>query len=56
VLDQLISFEASMQNDAIPGAQKTNEPCTEILVRTDGKKPVTDDNMGSEWRHYFGSE
>jgi predicted membrane-bound spermidine synthase len=55
-LDQLISFEASMQNDAIPGAQKTIEPCTEILVRTDGKKPVTDDNMGSEWRHYFGSE
>jgi spermidine synthase len=56
VLDQLISFKASMQNDAIPGAQKTIEPCTEILVRTDGKKPVTDDNMGSEWRHYFGSE
>jgi hypothetical protein len=55
-LDQLMSFEASMQNDAIPGAQKTIEPCREILVRTDGKKPVTDDNMGSEWRHYFGSE
>ena len=55
-LDRLISFKASMQNEAIPGAQKTIEPCAEILVRTDGKKPVTDDNMGSEWRHYFGSE
>jgi len=55
-LDQLLSFEASMQDDAIPGAQKTIERCTEILVRTDGKNPVTDDNMGSEWRHYFGSE
>ena len=55
-LDQLISFKASMQNDAIPGTQKTIEPCTEILVRTDGKNPVTDDNMGSEWRHYFRFE
>jgi spermidine synthase len=55
-LEQLISLEASMQNDAIPGAQKPIESCTQILVRTEGKDPVTDDNMGSEWRHYFGFE
>jgi spermidine synthase len=55
-LDQLISFQASMRTDAIPSAQKPIEPCTEILVRTEGKNSVTDDNMGSEWRHYFGIE
>ena len=25
------------------------EPCADILARTSGKEPVTDDNMGSEW-------
>jgi spermidine synthase len=55
-LEQLMSFEASMRTDAIPSAQKPIELCTEILVRTEGKDPVTDDNMGSEWRHYFGFE
>jgi hypothetical protein len=55
-LDHLISFEASMQTETIPSAQKPIEPCTQILVRTEGKQPVTDDNMGSEWRHYFGIE
>lgn len=32
------------------------EPCSRILARTTGRTPVTDDNMGSEWRHYFGVE
>ena len=45
-----------MRTEAIPSAQKPIESCTEILTRTEGKGPVTDDNMGSEWRHYFGSE
>ncbi|HEV8552411.1 MAG TPA: spermidine synthase [Casimicrobiaceae bacterium] len=55
-LDQLISFQAAMRTDLIPSAQKPIEPCAEILVRTEGKDPVTDDNMGSEWRHYFRIE
>jgi len=55
-LDRLISFETSLRSNAIPSAQKPIESCTEILVRTEGKDPVTDDNMGSEWRHYFGFE
>jgi predicted membrane-bound spermidine synthase len=55
-LDQLIAFEASMRAEAIPSAQKPIEPCTQILVRTEGKDPVTDDNMGSEWRHIFRIE
>lgn len=32
------------------------EPCEQILARTAGKRGVTDDNMGSEWRHAFGVE
>jgi spermidine synthase len=32
------------------------EGCPEIVARTAGKAPVTDDNMGTEWRHYFGLE
>jgi spermidine synthase len=55
-LDRLISFQTSMRPDATPYAQKPIEPCTEILARTKGKDSVTDDNMGSEWRHYFGVE
>jgi SAM-dependent methyltransferase len=55
-LDQLMSFQASMRSEAIRSAQKPIEPCTAILARTEGKNPVTDDNMGSEWRNYFGFE
>ena len=55
-LDPLMSLRASLSTDAIPSAQKPIEPCAEILVRTEGKDPVTDDNMGSEWRHYFKIE
>jgi len=32
------------------------EGCPQILARTDGKAPVTDDNMGTEWRHPLGLE
>jgi spermidine synthase len=32
------------------------EGCPEVLARTAGRTPVTDDNMGTEWRHYFGLE
>jgi spermidine synthase len=55
-LDRLLSFETSLQTDALPSAQKPIESCTEILARTEGLAPVTDDNMGSEWRHYFAME
>ena len=32
------------------------EDCPQVLARTDGMKSVTDDNMGTEWRHYFNIE
>lgn len=30
------------------------EPCASVLYRTVGKKRVTDDNMGTEWRYPLG--
>jgi hypothetical protein len=32
------------------------EPCSAILARTKGLEPITDDNMGTEWRYMFGFE
>ena len=32
------------------------ENCQALLSRTAGMTPVTDDNMGTEWRHYLGLE
>jgi spermidine synthase len=38
------------------GASNVIEGCPEVLARTAGRTPITDDNMGTEWRHYFGLE
>jgi SAM-dependent methyltransferase len=55
-LDRLMSWEASLS----PGAARSDawpiEHCPDILARTAGKLPMTDDNMGSEWRHLLGSD
>ena len=32
------------------------EHCPDLLARTAGKSPVTDDNMGTEWRYLIGLE
>jgi spermidine synthase len=37
-------------------SQHMIEGCPEVLARTAGKAPITDDNMGTEWRHYLGLE
>jgi hypothetical protein len=37
-------------------AGMTPEPCADVLARTAGRAPVTDDNMGSEWRFVYGIE
>jgi len=53
-LDKLMSLEA----DLLPGAAdaKAIETCADILVRSAGKEAVTDDNMGTEWRHALAME
>ena len=37
-------------------APRPIEACADILARTAGEQPVTDDNMGSEWRYSLGLE
>jgi len=56
VLDHLIAMEASLAPAAIHIAERPIEPCPDILTRTAGKRIVTDDNMGGEWRYFFGLE
>jgi spermidine synthase len=36
--------------------QQRIEDCPKVLARTAGMPPVTDDNMGTEWRHPLGLE
>ena len=55
-LDRLRSWEASLAPDAARNEARPIEPCREILIRTAGKRPVTDDNMGTEWRYSLGLE
>ena len=53
-LDRLMTMEGSL---AASGAvSRPIESCPDILARTIGKRPVTDDNMGSEWRYFLGLE
>ena len=53
VLDRLGSWEAGLALDAGRDETRSIEPCPDILVRTSDKRPVTDDNMGTEWRHFL---
>jgi spermidine synthase len=53
-LDELVSWQNHLDQRGTPGAQI--ERCSDILVRTAGKELVTDDNMGSEWRHGYNLE
>ncbi len=56
-LDRLMaSWQASLAPGAARRDERPIEPCPEILARTAGKRPVTDDNMGSEWLHFLGFE
>ncbi|WP_050424651.1 fused MFS/spermidine synthase [Bradyrhizobium tropiciagri] len=35
-------------------AREAIEECPQLLARTEGKRPITDDNMGTEWRYPIG--
>ena len=37
-------------------AREMIEQCPHVLARTEGKAPITDDNMGTEWRYPIGLE
>jgi len=49
LLDAVTSAEQNSQHHLI-------EDCPQLLVRTADKTPVTDDNMGTEWRYNLGLE
>ena len=48
--------EHAVRDQAAREADRPIEPCRDILVRTAGKRPITDDNMGTEWREPLGLE
>jgi spermidine synthase len=52
-LELLDSWQASLTSRA---EDRPIEPCPDVLTRTTGMQPVTDDNMGSEWRYPLGLE
>jgi hypothetical protein len=56
VLDRLAAMEASLGAQEAHAQGRPIEPCPDILARTVGKRPVTDDNMGNEWRYFLGLE
>jgi spermidine synthase len=55
-LDRLESWESSPAPPAAHAEAPPIESCPELLVRTAGQQPVTDDNMGTEWRYSLGLE
>jgi spermidine synthase len=55
-LDQLISWEGSLAPGEAQNKTQPIEPCPYILARTAGMRPITDDNMGSEWLYFIGLE
>jgi spermidine synthase len=56
LIEQLMALERSLRPGVHAAAGDPIEPCADILARTAGKRVVTDDNMGSEWRHFLGLE
>jgi len=55
-LDGLVALERELRPERAGHPERQLEPCPEIVARTAGKEPITDDNMGSEWRAVFGLE
>jgi predicted membrane-bound spermidine synthase len=55
-LNQLMSLQASFNPGTTSGRDTPIESCSEILRRTAHLAPVTDDNMGTEWRYFWGWE
>jgi spermidine synthase len=53
LLDKFMSHRNELTGGT---AQTPLEPCSSILARTAGREPITDDNMGTEWRYPLGFE
>ena len=53
-LDRMMLLESHLAHAGTLVDNDAIETCPEILDRTAGQATVTDDNMGTEWRHSFG--
>jgi spermidine synthase len=52
-LDRIVTLELAARR---PGVPPPIESCADVLARTASQAPITDDNMGSEWRFSLGLE
>ncbi len=53
-LDKLSAWLENRNAGEAHNVRRPIEPCPDILARTAGQRAVTDDNMGTEWRHFLG--
>ena len=52
-LDRLMAIESQVRPERTHADGDWIEPCPHVLARTGGQALVTDDNMGTEWRHFW---
>jgi len=52
-LARLMAMQGQTRTDRLHRAEDWIEPCPHVLERTAGQRLVTDDNMGTEWRHFW---
>ncbi len=52
-LERLMALENQTQPDGVRAPGDWIEPCAQVLARTANQTLVTDDNMGTEWRHVW---
>lgn len=55
-LERLMALEDQTRVDAKRSTNDVIEPCSQVLKRTAGQTLVTDDNMGTEWRHFWDQQ
>jgi predicted membrane-bound spermidine synthase len=55
-LQRLRALESQARSDGPSNPDAVIEPCKQLLARTAGRRLVTDDNMGTEWRHIWDKE
>ncbi|HKX41608.1 MAG TPA: spermidine synthase, partial [Burkholderiaceae bacterium] len=52
-LARLMAMRSQIRLDRAHDAADWIEPCPHVLARTAGQRLITDDNMGTEWRHFW---
>jgi predicted membrane-bound spermidine synthase len=55
-MQRLMSLQLTFENARPFDRDTPIEPCSEVLARTGEQTLVTDDNMGTEWRYFWGVE